>query len=49
MREENVYMGTDYPYDMADKDPVASVKAAVTDEEMQHRIFGQNLSAVLGI
>jgi aminocarboxymuconate-semialdehyde decarboxylase len=49
MPEGHVFMGTDYPYDMADSDPVGSVKAAVTDEVLQRKIFGENLSKVMGI
>jgi aminocarboxymuconate-semialdehyde decarboxylase len=49
MPEGHVFMGTDYPYDMADSDPVGSVKAAVTDEARQRKIFGENLSDVMGI
>jgi aminocarboxymuconate-semialdehyde decarboxylase len=49
MPEGHVFMGTDYPYDMADTDPVGSVKAAVTDETLQRQIFGENLSRVMGI
>jgi len=45
----HVFMGTDYPYDMADTDPIGSVKATVTDENLQNNIFGENLSAVMGL
>ena len=45
----HVFMGTDYPYDMADTDPVGSVKAAVKDEGLLNAIFGKNLAAVLGL
>jgi aminocarboxymuconate-semialdehyde decarboxylase len=49
MREGHVFMGTDYPYDMADMDPVGSVKAAVTDEILQDKIFGENLSTIINL
>ena len=49
MPEGHVFMGTDYPYDMADTDPVGSVKAAVTDETLQGKIFGENLSLLMGL
>jgi aminocarboxymuconate-semialdehyde decarboxylase len=49
MPEGHVFMGTDYPYDMADTDPVGSVKAAVTGKDMQERVMGKNLSAILGL
>jgi len=45
----HVFVGTDYPYDMADTDPVGSVKAAVEDQNLLAAIFGKNLSAVLGL
>jgi aminocarboxymuconate-semialdehyde decarboxylase len=45
----HVFMGTDYPYDMADTHPVESVKAAVKDEGLLNPIFGKNLAAVLGL
>ena len=47
MPEGHVVMGTDYPYDMHDTDPVGSVKAAVTDENLQEKIFGGNLSLMM--
>jgi len=49
MPEGHVFMGTDYPYDMADTDPVGSVKAGVADENVRSKIFGENLSVVLGL
>jgi aminocarboxymuconate-semialdehyde decarboxylase len=49
MPEGHVFLGTDYPYDMADTDPVGSVKAAVKDEGQRNRILGGNLAAVLGL
>ena len=45
----HVFLGTDYPYDMADIDPVGSVKAAVEDKGQQNLILGGNLAAVLGL
>jgi len=49
MPEGHVFMGTDYPYDMADIDPVGSVEAAVTDETQRAKICGGNIAAVLGL
>jgi aminocarboxymuconate-semialdehyde decarboxylase len=49
MPEGHVFMGTDYPYDMEDTDPVGSVAAAVTDETQRARICGENIAAVLGL
>ena len=49
MPEGHVFMGTDYPYDMADTDPVNSVKSAVKDENLLSKIFGENLSVVMGL
>jgi aminocarboxymuconate-semialdehyde decarboxylase len=48
MPHGHVFMGTDYPYDMADRDPVSSVKAAVEDKELD-QVLGENLAAVLGL
>jgi hypothetical protein len=47
--EGHVFMGTDYPYDMADTDPVGSVRAAVTDQTLQNRIFGDDLRLIMDI
>ena len=49
MPEGHVFMGTDYPYDMADTDPVGSVKAAVKNQGLQARIMGENLGGLLGL
>lgn len=49
MPDGHVFMGTDYPYDMADTDPVGSVRAAVSDESVRRKVFGENLSAILGL
>ena len=49
MPDGHVFMGTDYPYDMADTDPVGSVRAAVTDESVRRKVFGQSLGTVLGL
>ncbi len=48
MPEGHVFMGTDYPYDMADTDPVASVKSAVKDKDLQDKIYGANLNVLMG-
>jgi aminocarboxymuconate-semialdehyde decarboxylase len=45
----HVFLGTDYPYDMADTDPIGSVKAAVKDEALQKAIFSSNLATILGL
>jgi aminocarboxymuconate-semialdehyde decarboxylase len=47
MPHGHVFMGTDYPYDMADRNPVGSVKAAVEDKELLDQVMGENLAAVL--
>jgi aminocarboxymuconate-semialdehyde decarboxylase len=49
MPEGHVFMGTDYPYDMADTDPVGSVEEAVGDEDSREKIFGGNLSQMMGL
>ncbi len=45
----HVFLGTDYPYDMADTDPVGSVSSAIQDEAQRSAILGGNLAAVLGL
>jgi aminocarboxymuconate-semialdehyde decarboxylase len=48
MPEGHVFMGTDYPFDMADPDPVASVKNAIGDDETSVRqVLGENLGRLL--
>ena len=49
MPDGHVFLGTDYPYDMADTDPVGSVKKAVPDEAKRPAILGGNLAAILGL
>jgi aminocarboxymuconate-semialdehyde decarboxylase len=49
MPSGHVFMGTDYPYDMAETDPVGFVKTAVSDEGLREQIFGENIAAVLGL
>jgi len=39
----HVYMGTDYPYDMSDVDPIGSVEAAFADREQRERVFHRNI------
>jgi aminocarboxymuconate-semialdehyde decarboxylase len=49
MPDGHVFMGTDYPYDMADTDPVGSVESAVKHKNLQGKIYGANLNAVMGL
>ena len=49
MPEGHVFMGTDYPYDMADTNPVGSVEVAVADDIQRTKICGENIAAVLGL
>lgn len=49
MPEGHVFAGTDYPYDMADLDPVGSVRLAVAEKSLQEEILGRNLGRVLRI
>ncbi len=46
---ERVLMGSDYPYDMGDEDPVASVRNLSIPETDKKKILGENLSRLLGI
>jgi aminocarboxymuconate-semialdehyde decarboxylase len=48
MPEGHVFMGTDYPFDMADPDPVASVKNALRDDDVSvKQVLGENLGRLL--
>ena len=49
MPSGHVFLGTDYPYDMADTDPVGAVKTAVRDNKQWPPILGGNLAALLGL
>jgi len=43
----HVFLGTDYPYDMADTDPVGALKAAVQDKAQWPPILAGNLAALI--
>jgi hypothetical protein len=45
----HLFPESDYPYDMADTNPIGSVKAAVQDEKLQVLVFRKNLTAVLAL
>jgi aminocarboxymuconate-semialdehyde decarboxylase len=48
MPEGHVFMGTDYPFDMADPDPVASAKNAIqNDNALIEQVLGGNLESLL--
>ncbi|MDP1990704.1 MAG: amidohydrolase family protein [Syntrophales bacterium] len=47
MPKGNVFLGTDYPFDMADGDPVKSVKSAVSDPASLEAILGGNISRLM--
>ena len=44
----HVFLGTDYPYDMAETDPIGFVKSAVTDVSLQKQILETTLTKILG-
>lgn len=46
---EHVLMGSDYPYDMGDEDPVASVQGLSIPEVDKKKILGGNLRRLLGM
>jgi aminocarboxymuconate-semialdehyde decarboxylase len=46
---ERVLLGSDYPFDMADPDPVATVRAAGLSEGDQHAVLCGNASRELGL
>ena len=46
---EHVLLGSDYPYDMGDPEPVASLRAAPIGPEQIDRIARANACQLLGI
>jgi aminocarboxymuconate-semialdehyde decarboxylase len=46
---DRVLLGSDYPFDMADSDPVATVRAARLDAEAEHAVLGGNAARELRI
>ncbi|MEP9377326.1 amidohydrolase family protein [Aquabacter sp. CN5-332] len=46
---DHVVMGTDYPYDMADSDPVGHVMGAALDDAAKAAICGGNAKKLLGL
>ncbi|MGV6872038.1 amidohydrolase family protein [Pseudochelatococcus sp. B33] len=46
---DHVVMGTDYPYDMADSDPVGHVMGAALDDDVKTAICGGNAMKLLGL
>ncbi|MND06463.1 Amidohydrolase [compost metagenome] len=46
---EHVLLGSDYPYDMGDPEPVASLRAARIGAEQIDRIARANACKLLGI
>jgi aminocarboxymuconate-semialdehyde decarboxylase len=46
---DRVLLGTDHPFDMADPDPVATVRACGLDGSAEAAVMGGNASALLGL
>jgi aminocarboxymuconate-semialdehyde decarboxylase len=46
---DQIVMGSDYPFDMADYDPVGHVLSAGFDKDINAKIMGQNALRVLGL
>ncbi len=46
---EHVLLGSDYPYDMGDPEPVASLRAARIGAEQFEQIAGANARKLFGI
>jgi aminocarboxymuconate-semialdehyde decarboxylase len=44
-----VLLGTDYPFDMADPDPVATVCTSGLDPGEEAAILGENAAGLLGL
>jgi aminocarboxymuconate-semialdehyde decarboxylase len=50
MPEGHVFMGTDYPFDMADPNPVSFVRKAIPDDEsLVEQVLGGNLCRLLRV
>ncbi len=49
MGPDHVVMGTDYPYDMADSDPVGHVMETALDDATKAKICGGNAKTLLGL
>jgi len=49
MPNGHVFMGTDYPFDMADMDPVNTIKSAISGKDLISDILGGNISRLIGI
>lgn len=46
---DRVLLGSDYPFDMGDPDPVSTVRAAGLDLEAQRAVLSGNAERVLGL
>ena len=47
MGSSQVMLGTDYPFDMRDPDPVGAIKRAVTDGNIREAVFCENIKKIL--
>lgn len=47
--EDQVYLGSDYPFDMADRDGVQRVRRMVLPQAAEEKILGGNMAALLRI
>ena len=47
MPQGHVYMGTDYPYDMSDVDPIGSVEAAFDAADQREQVFNKTILELL--
>lgn len=47
--QDRVMIGTDYPFNFQDRDPVASVAAAVAEPEVREKLAWQNAAAFLNL
>jgi aminocarboxymuconate-semialdehyde decarboxylase len=46
---DRVLLGTDYPFDMADPDPVATIRSCGLDDADEAAVMGGNAAALLGL
>ena len=49
MPKSHVFMGTDYPFDMSDTNPINSISTATANKEQSMDVLGRNLARLIGI
>jgi aminocarboxymuconate-semialdehyde decarboxylase len=47
MPEGHVFLGSDYPFDMADKDAISTVRSAISDQTVLEQIFSRTIASLI--